>query len=280
MRRRIINFLSELGPFSAGFQVAISIIGFFGIGGIAKWITENWFPFTRWAWENLFNFFNLPALTAPEKDALTSLAFFLPMGIASLAVAFSKSERAAVSASMVQRAIAALVGVFVLYVMSGSILELALDTMNQAEAEAQVSRGRNILIAAFAITVSAIGVMVIFSAKRLSSDAKPELVIDIEEKMARFYFKIRRIIRVTAPIMSMVGVIAALIDVLNPLLDLGMIVNGSLLIVVGSLIITVLLDPPRLIKTAGVISAILLASVVWDVGVFTVQFIESVPSQR
>lgn len=84
MRNRISQFLFWLGPVMAGFNVASHIVGFFGIGAVASWIIERWIPFTRWIWTQVIDFLNLPQIPELEKDALTTVFFFLPLGIWSL----------------------------------------------------------------------------------------------------------------------------------------------------------------------------------------------------
>ncbi len=78
-QRRLRFILDEVGPVLAGFQIAVSIVGFFGIGAVAKWVIENWLPFTRWVWSEMFSFLHLPNISIEEKDSLTTLAFFAPM---------------------------------------------------------------------------------------------------------------------------------------------------------------------------------------------------------
>lgn len=75
------SILQEIGPILAGFQLAGTLVSLYGFGAFARWIVEAWQPFTYWAWDRLTNFLNLPILTEPEKDALTAVAFFVPMAI-------------------------------------------------------------------------------------------------------------------------------------------------------------------------------------------------------
>lgn len=87
LMRRLFD---ELGPLLAGFQIAVSIVGFFGIGAVAKWILVNWLPFTRWIWSEIFEYLYFPEISSAEKDALTTLAFFAPMAISSAITWFRK----------------------------------------------------------------------------------------------------------------------------------------------------------------------------------------------
>ena len=78
------NTLKDMGrafsPILAGFKLAIILVGYIGVGSIAKWIVEQWYPFTRWMWDNIFVYLDLPKLSQIEKDSLTALLFFLPLG--------------------------------------------------------------------------------------------------------------------------------------------------------------------------------------------------------
>ncbi len=90
----IQQFFFFFGPLLASFHVATYIVGFFSVGAVAKWITDQWFPFTRWFWTKLLEWFgqyiNLPVFDNVEKDALTTLLFFAPLGV--YAIFFSKKH--------------------------------------------------------------------------------------------------------------------------------------------------------------------------------------------
>jgi len=79
--RVIKDIIRALSPILAGFKLATIVIGYIGAGSISKWIIEQWYPFTRWLWDNIFSYLNLPKIGQIEKDSLTALLFFLPMGI-------------------------------------------------------------------------------------------------------------------------------------------------------------------------------------------------------
>lgn len=74
-----------IGPLAAGFQVATIVLSFFGLGAVASWLIRHWFPFTRWVWGQVLEYVHLPEITDAEKDALTTLVFFLPLGLYALA---------------------------------------------------------------------------------------------------------------------------------------------------------------------------------------------------
>jgi len=83
--RAIPTALEFLGPILAGFQAAAALVGYAGLGAFAKWVADNWFPFTRALWEKLISYLDLGIdLSAAQKDALTTAVFFLPMVIWSI----------------------------------------------------------------------------------------------------------------------------------------------------------------------------------------------------
>lgn len=83
LRNDSLSVLREFGPVLAGAKLAIIILSYIGFGSVAKWVIERWYPFTRWIWDQIVRFFDLPALSIIEKDALTVLVFFAPLGLSS-----------------------------------------------------------------------------------------------------------------------------------------------------------------------------------------------------
>lgn len=78
------SVLVELSPILAGFKLAVIVIGYFGLGSVAKWVISYWYPFTRWVWDSVANLLYLPIFPVIVKDSLTALIFFLPLGGAAL----------------------------------------------------------------------------------------------------------------------------------------------------------------------------------------------------
>lgn len=76
--------LTELSPILAGFKLAVMVVGYFGLGSVAKWIISYWYPFTRWVWDQVAIQLSFPELPLIVKDSLTALIFFLPLGITAI----------------------------------------------------------------------------------------------------------------------------------------------------------------------------------------------------
>lgn len=73
----------RLGPLLAGWQVFAQLTTLISLGALGEWIMKYWIPATRAFWSWVFT--HLPfhvELTSADKDALTGIAFFLPMALA------------------------------------------------------------------------------------------------------------------------------------------------------------------------------------------------------
>ena len=72
---KLRQFFFFLGPILASFHVATYVVGFFSVGAVAKWITDQWFPLTRWFWTKVIDWIDaylpMPIFNDVEKDALT-----------------------------------------------------------------------------------------------------------------------------------------------------------------------------------------------------------------
>ena len=77
----------------AGLKLTAAFMTFFGIGTIGQWLITTFYPFTRLLWGDFLHWLKLPDISNLEKDALTALLFFLPLGISNLiSAAFSNRD--------------------------------------------------------------------------------------------------------------------------------------------------------------------------------------------
>ena len=146
--KKVAKVVEEIGPLLAGFQIAVAVVGFFGIGAVAKWILENWLPFTRWVWSELFAWVHLPEISTAEKDALTTLAFFAPMAVSSLFVwlmrkrvvetELSPVDDSAIGKEIRRRLYATVIGGAFMVVVGGTVIEdtITLFTTEEPATEA------------------------------------------------------------------------------------------------------------------------------------------------
>lgn len=91
IRSDLRSISQEFSSILAGFKLALIVISYFGLGSVAKWFISHWYPFTRWVWDVLCNYFTLPIFPDVVKDSLTALVFFLPLGITAF-IEFSRRD--------------------------------------------------------------------------------------------------------------------------------------------------------------------------------------------
>jgi hypothetical protein len=78
----------------AGLKLTAAAMTFFGIGTVGQWLITTFYPFTRLMWRDFLYWLKLPDISNLEKDALTALLFFLPLGISSAISAMLRRDPA------------------------------------------------------------------------------------------------------------------------------------------------------------------------------------------
>jgi len=95
-RRELFRQWAIFGPVFAGIQTFIEVVRLAGdglnVGRLASWLINNWTHLTREFWSRIFEHFPDVELAEPEKDALTTTMFFLPLALSSLHVALTNSN--------------------------------------------------------------------------------------------------------------------------------------------------------------------------------------------
>ena len=84
LKHDIKSVALELSPILAGFKLGVIVIGYLGLGSVAKWVISYWYPFTRLLWDSVAHFLSLPIFPVIVKDSLTALVFFLPLGMTAI----------------------------------------------------------------------------------------------------------------------------------------------------------------------------------------------------
>jgi len=298
------RLLGEIGPLLAGFQIAVSIVGFFGIGAVAKWILINWFPFTRWIWTEFFSFLKLPEITAEEKDALTTFSFFAPMAISSFISWWRRdTDTVPQSASEIDtakeirlRIYATLIGAGFMVVVGGSVIQdaVALFTTEAPKVNGNTAKTESLLniesFARFGVFSAAILTLIIVSgiiyigAKRINGLSQLlELVfLTLTKRTKSIKFDVAgNAMRFAMPMMSMIVNLLSFGSMFGGIIfaagELGPIRTAAPLLVLISLFATIYLDPARLLKTGGVVIALVTASVGWDFARWVVKAVENAP---
>lgn len=308
MAKRFLAVLAEFGPVFAGFQIAVAIVSFLGVGAISDWLLTNWFPFTRWVWGQIVLNINialnidLPELTLAEKDALTTTLFFLPLGISAV-VHRLRTGAPAVKGTLLDREFrsriyALLIGAGFIYVMGGSVIRDAVEAFglfisglradennNTAElfgflliGDAQDSGSFfeefGIWVAGASSVAVIAGLVAGFRTRRQaradnSDDAPLERTLRNATKWVGTF----------SMVVAQLAAVGSIGSAFLTMGTLGWVRLSSIVVVLISLISCVFLNPARLLRTAGVVLALVVTSLVWDLGVFIVHAIEAAPKE-
>ncbi len=278
-----INWVQEIGPILAGFQLATAFVGFFGIGAFASWVLVRWRPFTHWVWDNFFGWLQLPAITEPEKDALTAVVFFLPMAFWSLIRRFYFEAEDIVTLFTVLAATIASLG-FV-FLVGGSLIQ---DTFSSAygvisqDSITEMPKLLPIYLLAFTLFFvgAAITTVVLFMRKRnrdyLSlrsametarqadkDDWAPyEIVDQLRQSLFRYDVYQHRFV-VSGLLLTLPVLMAA-----SAAPEVGLIRSISFVGVLLCLVLTLQFDPRRILVTTGAFSAFILSSAFYETAIW------------
>jgi len=107
----------------AGLKLTAAFMTFFGIGTIGQWLITTFYPFTRLLWGDLFLWLKLPDISSLEKDALTALLFFLPLGLSSLiSAAFGNRDDGEIDGRGADRLTAIVFGLLFFLIICGGLI--------------------------------------------------------------------------------------------------------------------------------------------------------------
>jgi len=284
MKNTIRKFLDDVASVLAGFQLAGGVISFFGIGAIAKWILEHWLPFTRWAWGEIFAYIRLPDISAAEKDSLTTLAFFVPMAISS-AISWWTRERTLLDTSRSQadvakelraRIYAAIAGTIFMVIVGGGVIQdtisLFMPVVTNSEKEGLLDTEAFAWIGLFAMVVTliaSISAMIYWIKRRISTWRRHFISAAMSVAASGM-----------SAIMSLVSFGAMFSGIVIAAGELGPIRTVAPILVLLSLLATIYLNPARLLKTAGVVIALVVASLGWDLALWAVEAVETAPTDN
>jgi hypothetical protein len=312
------KFFEEISPLFAGMHLAGSLIGFFGIGAVSKWIIEHWLPLTRWFWGELFTLINFPEITTQDKDALTTLVFFAPMAVTSFISWWAKqyppkhgvrgdNPENTAGKQLRLKIYAALFGTVFMVIVGGSVLQdgillftpevtseprivfevfkIKTDRESLLYAVGGGLAGAVFYIYFFSNREAIISKEMLISNFELSREGKItgkksdilNLMIDIQVWVIRCLYTIIMVITNLWVLASFLVFTIAFSGIALTAKQLGPLRTTAPLLVLISLCATVFLDPGRMLKTAGVVIALVFTSYVWDLAVFIVKEIENVP---
>lgn len=81
---KFANWFRTGSALLAGLKISGAFMTWVSTGVVAEWFIERFYPYTRLLWGDLFDWVGWPDLSDVQKDALTALVFFLPLGFSSL----------------------------------------------------------------------------------------------------------------------------------------------------------------------------------------------------
>lgn len=286
-----IPYLRELGPLLAGAQVAFTFAGFMGLGALADWVVAHWFPFTRWVWSGLFDWLRLPELTAAEQDALTTLAFFLPLAISSFVFREDSEQRVDVDVPL-RRFVDIGIGFIILYIMAGSVFEEALNIIDSTDQQFSIDFGDTeinnpvffMVVGIFYAGFAFLNPQVIFTRmkERLQRAEYNSKINPFVSAYIRFLDANSKFIRPISLLSGLLMIIFSIFVIAGPYVAnaaaLGILIFLCIFLILISLGVSVVFDPSRILKTAGVVIAIVLMGIIWELGMAIVHFIETVPT--
>ncbi|MEW8409841.1 MAG: hypothetical protein AB2696_13490 [Candidatus Thiodiazotropha sp.] len=263
--------LDDFGPVLAGFQIAVSVVSFFGIGAFASWVIERWLPFTRWIWTEILAYIKLPDISDPEKDALTAVAFFTPMAVSALLnrKIIIETELEDRGKLIRVRVFALVVGAIFMYLVGSRVVTDMLDMVGNFDFSAIKS-----LIDVFQILLVPAALVPI--AYKFYVTKFTTLKEDDPDKYHKVYSMVLMI--------SQIGVFSIMFLIVTgggiwlASQGIGWIRAFAPLLVLICLGVTVVFHPNRLLNTAGVVIAFVLSSVGWEFALFVVEVIENAPS--
>ena len=281
MRNSLVSIFRELSAILAGFKLAIILIGYFGFGSLARWVIEQWYPFTRWLWDNVFSYLYLPEITDVEKDALTAIVFFLPLGITA-AIARILGNREENQPRM--RVISASLGVVFVYAICGNIISFILTNAKLDERFVSsivkaFSEGFDILLVATLVNAILSIFLVVFW-RRIRAKLPGSKYLRILDKMMSWILSVlsnpskvfaamnRTILLIIAMLYAAIALFGATdLDSYLPLV--------AILFVFLSVLLSIFYTPTKLMVAAGASLAFISTAYAYELLVVAKRFIEN-----
>ncbi|SLN70443.1 hypothetical protein PSM7751_03729 [Pseudooceanicola marinus] len=278
------SIAQEFSSILAGFKLALILISYFGLGSVAKWVVSHWYPFTRWAWDQLCQYLTLPSFPDVVKDSLTALIFFAPLGI----TAFAESKKSeAASRNLTHQVSGAFFGFLFLAIICKDTLSTIGAVVLQASAPEFLLDAQDTLRKAtqfindmprwtFAAFIAS---YVIFVGLFFRGFVKRGKNVDSLKRAITITSRVMVSTSSTAALTSVaVGIGLSMVGALYGA-GLAIFVSGAIMLIVFSILsAAVLIAPRKLFITAGACSAFVLAALFFDLAVWVIKFIETAPA--
>lgn len=285
-KENIKSVLTELSPIVAGFKLAVIVIGYFGLGSVAKWIISYWYPFTRWVWDQVAIQLSFPEFPLIVKDSLTALVFFMPLGIIAIIQMIRGEERNEEK----HRISSALFGFLFLFLICKDVISSIVSSLSSSlqafsyETTLYSSEYSTFFIAFYMVLIAVYFAIRLMAAKQSHYEAGSffEAFLRVESRIKNNLVKKSKTIFKTNFYMTIVALplFCVYLILVNDSVDAGAIVGaiGILIVIVISLLLAIFYAPKKLFITTGAAIAFVLAALLFESFVTFKSFMESVSS--
>ncbi len=304
MRKKLANILiNDISSLFAGTQLAFLIVSFLGLGGLANWIIEYWFPLTRLLWDKVFTFMNIPEITTQEKDSLTTIAFFVPMAISSFAnwkannISDRTPKREGNQTPLLEnekrhKIYAAAVGAIFIYIVGQSVLQgmgviiLNVISMMSDRLTQTIFGIKNLanMVLFYGLLVAISIGAALYMTRRERYDSIEKLLHEhkLPEESIRDFNKKNRFQRKVLVWILFVLFAVIFITLFSGLAvaakQLGPIRSAAPVLVLILICATVLLNPVKILKTAGIVIMLILSNYIYILIEFFRNAVENIPA--
>lgn len=275
----------ELSPILAGFKLALIVVGYFGIGSVAKWVLTHWYPFTRWVWDKFCEYFTIPLFPIPLKDSLTALIFFIPLGSSAL-LSFLRNDDD--EYNITHRFFGSFFGITFLFIIckdaltsignSISNIETSKEIINKIKESIQTAYDifNNIPSWTWFLIIATYISVAFFMYFYFTRSEKRRALFLVYSKKYTIYNLIFFL-----SILLLFSIYFIIISVMDPSggMEISLILSISIIIIILSIIIaSIAFVPKKLFLTAGACIAFVIAALCFEISIAVISFIERAPT--
>ena len=279
------EILKGLSVILAGFKLATIVMAYIGAGSVAKWVIDRWYPFTRWIWDQVVDFLTLPMLTDMQKDSLTALVFFAPLGVSSVA---SMRKRSNSSTNSQISSFASILGALYIVIVCKEILESLAEKISLSTGYAiELLNFLNSVISDYFIVIISISIpFYLFAIYSMSRESHQKYesntgIIGVTSRLAaKFHPNISRtksnILKITVYLYILLSII--LIIIATPRNELPDLVFPIIVmsLILGSVLLARKHAPLTLLMIAGSFISFIGAAVGFEILTVAIRFVDSV----
>jgi hypothetical protein len=281
----LMSVLRELSPILAGFKLGVIVIGYFGLGSVAKWVIAYWYPFTRWIWDSVAHILSIPQFPIIVKDSLTALVFFLPLGVTAI---YQKLSNTHVD-NQSHRLLGSLFGFMLLFIICKDVLfsvysNISSTTMGIAEVDTGDDNFK-IIYGLMLIIYISLALFLAFGLWRARNRSNPTSTLGSKvqagEKFLDRYFNPKKRARliglligtcISTLLISFILVRKLGVE-LTPEVSIAVVILAMIL---SSLMLAIFFAPKKLYVTTGAAIAFIAAAIFYEGFIVVKSFMENV----